>query len=150
MIVPLFALANLGIHIDGELLGDAAILADHARDHLRLRPRQADRDHARPPGSPRARGCSGLRLALSWPAIIGGGVVAGIGFTVSLLIASNAFSGQELDEAKLGILGAAIISALLSWVIFRVIIPRLPASIRVRQPASATDIAARPLRRRRP
>ena len=70
----------------------------------------------------------------------GGGAVAGIGFTVSLLIASIAFSGQELDEAKLGILGAAIISALLSWVIFRLIIPRLPASIRVRQPAGATEI----------
>ena len=39
--------------------------------------------------------------------IAGGGAVAGIGFTVSLLIASIAFEGQQLEEAKLGILGSA-------------------------------------------
>ena len=72
--------------------------------------------------------------------IAGGGAVAGIGFTVALLIASIAFSGQELAEAKLGILGAAIIATLLSWPIFRLIIPRLPASMRERQPAGATDV----------
>ena len=43
VIVPLFALANAGIHIDGELLGDAVDLADHARDRVRLRGRQAGR-----------------------------------------------------------------------------------------------------------
>jgi Na+/H+ antiporter NhaA len=139
VIVPLFALANLGIHIDGELLGDAAsspITLGIICGYVLGKPIgicTAAWLASRP-------WLSGLRLALSWPAIIGGGAVAGIGFTVSLLIASIAFSGQELDEAKLGILGAAIISALLSWVIFRVIIPRLPASIRVRQPAGATDI----------
>ena len=56
----------------------------------------------------------GLPLTLSWPTIIGGGFVAGIGFTVSLLIASHAFDGQELEEAKLGIFGAAVVAALLA------------------------------------
>ncbi len=36
------------------------------------------------------------------------GAVAGIGFTVSLLIASLAFTGTDLAEAKLGILSGAI------------------------------------------
>ena len=40
--------------------------------------------------------------------IVGGGAVAGIGFTVSLLISSIAFEGQQLEEAKLGVLAAAI------------------------------------------
>ena len=35
------------------------------------------------------------RRSLSWPVIAGGGAVAGIGFTVSLLIASLAFDGQR-------------------------------------------------------
>jgi Na+/H+ antiporter NhaA len=138
VIVPLFALANLGIHIDGQLLSDAAtspITLGIIFGYVLGKPIgicTAAWLASRP-------WLSGLRLALSWPTIVGGGVVAGIGFTVALLIASNAFSGQDLDEARLGILGAAILSALLSWVIFRVIIPRLPASMRERQPAGATD-----------
>jgi Na+/H+ antiporter NhaA len=137
VIVPLFALANLGIHVDGQLLRDAAgspitlgILIGYVV--------------GKPVGICSAAWLasrpwlSALRLSLSWPTIVGGGVVAGIGFTVSLLIASIAFSGQELDEAKLGILGAAIVASLLSWAIFRAI-PRLPASMRERQPAGATD-----------
>ena len=41
VIVPLFALANAGIHLTGKLLGDAVDVADHARDPDRLRARQA-------------------------------------------------------------------------------------------------------------
>ena len=47
--------------------------------------------------------------------MLGGGAIAGIGFTVSLLIATLAFSGQQLAEAKLGILttlvGGPLVSA---------------------------------------
>jgi protein-disulfide isomerase len=138
VIVPLFALANLGIHIDGQLLSDAAtspitlgIICAYVIGKpvgISLAAWLASRSWL-----------SGLRLSLSWPVIAGGGVVAGIGFTVALLVASIAFSGQQLAEAKLGILGAAIIATLLSLLIFRVIIPRLPASMRERQPAGVTD-----------
>ena len=44
VIVPLFALANTGIHIDSELLARRDHVADHARDRRRLRDRQAGRD----------------------------------------------------------------------------------------------------------
>ncbi len=138
VIVPLFALANLGIHLDGQLLSDAAtspitlgIICGYVVGKpvgISLAAWLASRSWL-----------SGLRLSLSWPVIVGGGTVAGLGFTVALLVASIAFSGQELAEAKLGILGAAIIATLLSWLIFRLIIPRLPASMRARQPAGATD-----------
>jgi protein-disulfide isomerase len=70
--------------------------------------------------------------------ILGDGIVAGIGFTVSLLIAGIAFQGQQLDEAKLGVLAAAILAALLSWVVFRVI-ARLPDQVRARQLLGTAD-----------
>ena len=57
----------------------------------------------------------------SWSAILGVGLLAGIGFTMSLFIANLAFgSGTELDQAKLGVLGASVVAAvvglgLLHW-----------------------------------
>jgi len=35
VIVPLFALANAGVHITGGLLSDSGLLADHDRDRRR-------------------------------------------------------------------------------------------------------------------
>jgi predicted DsbA family dithiol-disulfide isomerase len=64
-------------------------------------------------------------------AVLGGGASAGIGFTVSLLIATLAFDGQQLQDAKIGILGSAVGSALVTWGVFRVI-DRLPKRVRVR------------------
>jgi protein-disulfide isomerase len=64
--------------------------------------------------------------------------VAGIGFTVSLLLSSLAFRGERLGEAKLGILAAAIGASLLSWATFRVI-ARIRASARARQILGAAD-----------
>ena len=137
VIVPLFALANAGIHIDGDLLRDAAtspitlgILLGYVV--------------GKPLGIVTATWLAsrswlgGLRLSLSWPTIVGGGAVAGIGFTVSLLISSQAFTGQRLDEAKLGVLGAAILASLLSWAVFRAI-AKMPASVRARQLAGTSD-----------
>jgi Na+/H+ antiporter NhaA len=136
VIVPLFALANAGIHIDGGLLSDAAtspitlgILFGYVI--------------GKPLGIVGGiwvgtRRVFGLRRSLSWPVIIGGGAVGGIGFTVSLLISSIAFQGQELEEAKLGVLAAAILATLLSWAVFRAI-AKLPASVRARQIAGTVD-----------
>ena len=58
----------------------------------------------------------GPRPPISWPLLVGGGAVAGIGFTVSLLISGLAFSGERLAEAKLGVLGSAIVAPLIAWV----------------------------------
>ena len=53
--------------------------------------------------------------------MIGSGTIAGIGFTVSLLIAALAFDGDQLAEAKLGVLVAARDRlGLLTWVVFQV------------------------------
>jgi protein-disulfide isomerase len=56
---------------------------------------------------------------VGWAAVIGSGTIAGIGFTVALLIASRAFTGADLNEAKLGALSAAFIAAALTWAVYR-------------------------------
>jgi Na+/H+ antiporter NhaA len=139
VIVPVFALANAGVHIDGELLGDAVtspITLGIFFGYVVGKPLgvlTAAWFASRP-------WLTGLRRALSWPVIAGGGTVAGIGFTVSVLIASLAFEGQgqRLEEAKLGVLAAAITSALLARVVFGVI-GRLPEEVRARQIAGTVE-----------
>ena len=137
VIVPLFALANAGIHVDADLLGDAVtspISLGILFGYVIGKPFGilagtwiATRSWA-----------VGVRPSLSWPVIFGGGAVGAIGFTVSLLIATIAFEGRELEEAKVGILATAIVAALLSWVVFRVI-ARLPAQMRARQMLGTAD-----------
>ena len=107
-------------------------LADHARHHPRLRRRQADRHRRRLVDRHAAARCTAPRPPISWPLIVGGGAVAGIGFTVSLLISGLAFTGEHLAEAKLGVLGAAILAPLVAWAVFS-FVKRLPSSVRARQ-----------------
>ena len=49
--------------------------------------------------------------ALSWPLLAAGGLLAGIGFTMSLFIAGLAYAPVMLDAAKIGILAASAVSA---------------------------------------
>jgi Na+/H+ antiporter NhaA len=130
LIVPLFALANAGITIDTSFISRAytspitlGIVAGYVV--------------GKPVGVMATSGLvtrltSGrLRPPVGWAAVVGGGTLAGIGFTVSLLVASLAFKGAELEEAKLGVLTAALGSALLTWSLF-LITARLPRPLRLR------------------
>jgi len=49
---------------------------------------------------------------VGWPHLFGAGMLAGIGFTMSLFIANLAFTGTQLELAKFGILAASVISGL--------------------------------------
>jgi Na+/H+ antiporter NhaA len=118
VIVPVFALANVGIVISGDFLARAytspitlGILVGYVL--------------GKPVG---VIGFSWLVTRLSrgrlsppvgWAAISGTGAIAGIGFTVSLLIATLAFRGAELEEAKIGVLSAALCAAAAAWGTFR-------------------------------
>jgi len=136
VIVPLFALANAGIHVNGGLLRDAVgspITLGIFFGYVVGKPLGILGTSSLALKLP-----LGLRRGLSWPVIAGGGVVAGIGFTVSLLIASLAFHGRELEEAKLGVLAAALVAALGSWAAFR-LIAHLPKSMRARQIAATEE-----------
>ena len=119
VIVPLFALANAGITISGHFLSQAftsPITLGIVVGYVVGKPigivgmswlvTMATRRRLRPP--------------VGWAAVGGAGTVAGIGFTVSLLIASLAFTGTELAEAKAGVLAAAVLASLLTYAIFRV------------------------------
>src|ERR671933_2039836 len=67
-----------------------------------------------------------LRPPVGWAAVASGGTIAGISFTVSLLVATLAFDGPQLKEAKLGILSAALCASIITWLLFRVtaLLPR--------------------------
>jgi protein-disulfide isomerase len=117
VIVPLFALANAGIEISTEFLVRAAtspITLGIVSGYVLGKPIGIVGTTWLVSKLTRA----GLRIPVGWAALAGTGAIAGIGFTVSLLIASLAFSGPELQEAKLGILSAALLASLLAWMIF--------------------------------
>jgi Na+/H+ antiporter NhaA len=139
VVVPLFALANAGIHVTGSLLSDAVgspITLGIVIGYVVGKPVGivgASWIASRP-------SLRGPRPPISWPLIFGGGAVAGIGFTVSLLISGLAFSGERLNEAKLGVLGSAILAPLVAWAILT-FVKRLPSSVRARQiSATAEDL----------
>lgn len=70
----------------------------------------------------RARGIS-LDPTLRWVDLVGVGLLGGVGFTVSLLVAELSFSAGDphFDHAKLGILIASVVAAVLASI---VLIPR--------------------------
>jgi NhaA family Na+:H+ antiporter len=57
----------------------------------------------------------------SWMQIYGVALLCGIGFTMSLFISGLAFAHRPalIDEAKIGILGGSLISALAGWLVLR-------------------------------
>ena len=119
VIVPIFALANAGVDLSGDRLGDAftsrvtlgvvlglvagktigiwGVSAVAVRLGVARLPRGVDLHH-----------------------VLGAGAVAGIGFTVALFVTELAFDGDRLrDEAKLGILAASVAAGLLGWFLLR-------------------------------
>jgi Na+/H+ antiporter NhaA len=129
LIVPLFALANAGTHISADILSSAAtspitlgIVVGYVV--------------GKPVGIVTAswlatRKWFGLRLPVGWANLFGGSAAAGIGFTVSLLVATLAFHGEQLTDAKLGILGAAIGATAVASTYFT-ILKHLPQQLRAR------------------
>jgi Na+/H+ antiporter NhaA/protein-disulfide isomerase len=113
VIVPLFALANAGVHLDGSVLKAAlsspvtwgVVLGFVVGKPIGIL--AAAWLTAR--GAPRAG-----KLPVSWRELCGTAGSAGVAFTASLLIASRAFDGALLDQAKVGVLATALISPLLA------------------------------------
>jgi Na+/H+ antiporter NhaA len=119
LVVPLFALANAGIQLDGSFARHAlssSITLGIVLGYAVGKPLAvisaswaiARMTHGR------------VQPAVGWASVTGSGTIAGIGFTVSFLIASLAFDGERLAEAKVGVLLAAAIAAASTWVVFRV------------------------------
>jgi NhaA family Na+:H+ antiporter len=115
VIMPLFAFANAGLPLTLNSLGGSITVAIFSgfvlgkpigillfswlaiRLHIAIRPPE-----------------------LTWRLLIGGSLLAGIGFTMALFIANMAFGKSLIDSAKLGIFLASVFSAvaglaLLMW-----------------------------------
>jgi Na+/H+ antiporter NhaA len=130
VIVPLFALANAGITISGSFLARAytsPITLGILIGYVAGKPigitggswllARFSRGRVRPP--------------IGWAAVAGVGTIAGMGFAVSILIATLAFKGLQLQEAKLGVLSAAASAAVITWLVFRAT-TFLPARLQIR------------------
>ena len=137
VIVPLFALANAGIAINGSFLSRAyssPVTLGIIAGYLLGKPvgitgtswllTKLSRGRIRPP--------------VGWASVLGGGTIAGIGFTVSLLIASLAFTGVALQEATLGVLTAAVGASVATSLVFR-LTALLPRRVRLRALVGTSD-----------
>lgn len=106
LIMPLFALANAGVplsfpHGDGRIMLAVCLSLVLGKpvgvvlfSYAAVRAGWA----SRPPD-------------LTWPILVSGSILTGIGFTMALLIADLAFDPAQLNSAKMGILLASTISA---------------------------------------
>jgi Na+/H+ antiporter NhaA len=143
VVVPLFALANAGIAITGHFLSLAyasPIALGIIFGYVVGKPvgitgltwlvARLSRGRLGPP--------------VGWASVLGGGAIAGVGFTVSILIATLAFTGVELQEAKLGVLTAAIAAPVVTFLVYRVT-ALLPRERRLRafvgMPQTIVDLA---------
>ena len=122
MIMPVFAFFNAGVALGGgeaEVLGSVSIgvllglmvgkpVGVVAFTWLAIRTGLTDLPHG-----------------ATWAGVIGVGLLAGIGFTMSLFIASLAFGqSAQLDEAKIGVLGASVAAALVGLGFLLRVLPR--------------------------
>jgi NhaA family Na+:H+ antiporter len=111
VIVPVFALANAGVSLSGDRLGDAAsspvtlgVIAGLVVGKL-LGVTGAVALVVR-------LGIGRLPDAVTTRHVVGMAAVTGIGFTVSIFVAGLAFPDEQLvDEAKIGVLAASVAAA---------------------------------------
>jgi Na+/H+ antiporter NhaA len=138
LIVPLFAVANAGIVLNAEFLSHAytsPVTLGILLGYLVGKPVGISLGVWLTSKLSRGR----LSPPVGWGAVLGTGAAAGIGFTVSLLIASLALTGQTLAEAKLGILSCVVLATGLTWVVFR-LVNRLPARTRLRALLGTSEV----------
>jgi Na+/H+ antiporter NhaA len=137
-IVPLFALANAGVHLSAGFLSTAytsPVTLGIMFGYVLGKPigivgaswlaMKLSRGRLRPP--------------VGWASVAGAGTIAGIGFTVSILIADLAFHGAELDEAKVGVLSAALLAATITWLLV-LVTKRMPRRRRIRALLGTPDL----------
>jgi Na+/H+ antiporter NhaA len=137
-IVPLFALANAGVVISAGFLATAytsPITLGIMAAYLVGKPLGISGAAGLVTRLTRGR----VRPPVGWGSVLGGAAIAGIGFTVSLLIASLAFHGQELAEAKVGVLSTLVAAPVLSAVVLR-LTRKLPRDRRLRALVGSSEL----------
>lgn len=118
VIVPLFALANAGVDLRGGVLADAMTSAVTWAVVVALVAGKFLGIGLSARVGVRAR-LGMLPAGVGFGHVFGGAALSGIGFTVSLLIASLAFDDPMLRaEATIGVLLAAVLATVTGWVVF--------------------------------
>ena len=116
-IMPLFALANAGVALEPEVVGNVGspVVLGIALGLLIGKPIGigifawlAVR-----------LGLAGLPAGVRTGHLVGVGFLGGIGFTMSLFIANLAFAGTTLELSKVGILGASTLAGFIGYLILR-------------------------------
>ena len=115
IVLPIFALANAGVDLSAD------VLSGHGRLVLAI---MAGLVLGKPLGlfaasalAARA-GIAEKPAAYSWRQLAGAGSLAGIGFTMSLFIAGQAFpSAEDFAAAKIAVLSASVLSAAIGTVL---------------------------------
>jgi Na+:H+ antiporter, NhaA family len=69
-------------------------------------------------------GIARLPEGVNWGALLGGGFLAGIGFTMALFISSLALGGVILDAAKVGVMAGSALSAVIGVTLLIVFLPK--------------------------
>jgi NhaA family Na+:H+ antiporter len=111
LVLPIFALANAGVVIAAEVIGGHGMLMAAIVCGLTI---------GKPAGFVLASWLA-VKLnvaekpaAYSWRQLIGAGALAGIGFTMSLFIAGQAFPmPQDFAAAKIAVFAASVLSAII-------------------------------------
>jgi NhaA family Na+:H+ antiporter len=124
LILPLFALANTAIMLDGSALsGLAAANSLGIMLGLLL-------------GKPLGvflfcvlavkLGASVLPEGVSWRHVAGAGMLGGIGFTMSIFITNLAFAGDPavIDASKLAVMGASLLAGTIGYAWLRLAVPK--------------------------
>ncbi|WP_105317616.1 Na+/H+ antiporter NhaA [Thermus tenuipuniceus] len=117
-VLPVFAFFNAGVDLGGLQVGSVALgvalglllgkpLGILAFSWLALR-----------------LGLGALPEGTNLKSVLGVGFLAGIGFTMALFIAGLAFSGETLDQAKVGVLGASLMAGVLGFLAVRASLDR--------------------------
>ncbi|MGE5256741.1 MAG: Na+/H+ antiporter NhaA [Hyphomicrobiales bacterium] len=119
VIMPIFALANAGVRIDASAFVHPVAAAVMLGLLI-----------GKPVGVflfswlAVKTGLAKLPSGVGWTAVMGGGILAGIGFTMAIFIGSLALEGALLSAAKVGILAGSVASAVLGTVVLVVSLPK--------------------------
>jgi Na+:H+ antiporter, NhaA family len=119
LIMPVFALANAGVPIQAADIVDPVALATALGLFV-----------GKPVGIllfsflAVKLGFTRLPEGVTWGAVMGGGFLAGIGFTMALFISGLALSGPLLDAAKVGVMAGSALSAAVGMTLLIVFLPK--------------------------
>ncbi len=117
--MPLFAFANAGVTIHVEGFYDSVAIAIMVGLGI-----------GKPVGivlfscCTVGAGVAKLPEGVTWRILAAGGVLAGIGFTMSLFIAGLALTEEHLNAAKIGILSGSALCAVLGTALLYWLLPR--------------------------